>query len=1691
MYNKKVLSTAKAELNKAKAPKKPKDMITDRMGQWKYPGLDTRIPGDGSKDINITMDGVYKPLLAIADTGEKKKLYPGDNHTFRGAKYVDEFPEAKRGGNKKRKTKSLSGTNKLMQKNPLLRDYKNREFDPNVDYFQEGGDINLELTQDEIDQYVKGGYIVEDISVPELNQAQKGKTVEISDPKEFAYRNQKYKDSLDLYNYSNKQVVDKTKRFGSDAIGVQKEYNKKKAAEFLKEQLKTYGDLAHDPKDKYGKLITKLVKKSNISPIGLSINVEDYDYIFKKPAQKVVLKKENTPVQDTIIQKPVVQQEVKPVIQQNIKPVQKTDYPQGYQPYSLYGRVLDPEVYGYGESINGKPLELAQGADMMLKKMQMEKYKKANKYPWVKQEGGNIKTHRSKDGTVTNTITKANGDTVIQVKTKNGKYYEKLIKKSDALDTLSKLQGAVKPEFLALGKAEAETKREEKQAKQKFLKEAWSNYDDWSTSDKVSDRVGAFLNDPFGMTARALTGDQAYIPGMAQGLHNHEDPEVRNRYLKELGYTPGEFDASDVQNMINPGYWASSFVENSRKGNVGTAALEGALMFLPHLPKGTVSKSNIKSGAKLLADDIVNKTPLKNTYKILGKDTKFYNPGEKPHWLKGYTESWNPMEADLEPLADFRLNEAIKNLENKKIFKEHDAVNNKYSQILNNLSEQKKIALKANNTKAVSEINAELDDLFNARLKEHNKIARKHFQSKEHPFEEQIGAGGFGTVYGLPESEFVIKVGQVPKNESILKLVENSKGINKPNIALPKRASATSSGEKVIVMNKVEPVEGNIFTNPPTKESYEQLIKDVEELQGKGIYLDFENPQNIQYNPKTGLFNIYDLNTTGHILHKTVPKNSYNAGEKTIEQLLIDNKKLPSDWGSIASSKSNAANEWETTISNLTRPVGEIPYKPEFNTNAASKLYSLTHERKLLFDTPEGEKRIKDLIENTPELKNSGFTVDDYKRGLDDITNVNLHYHRLYKDYTDLEKALEYAKNVGGADKQAILDMNTQLGKMSFTLADYEKFIHEPKWYLNAYMNRKGQPSVGLIKPGIHPKDNFDIFANPHLNDLDILRIGRHELGHYIQRGARTNLDDELSKISLLDENPNIKHIPFSESQGSSKLHQLIMSAEDPFKKMKKYWKSAANGREKTPFIEEVRADLLEEGVINNLYDEVTPDMLEYHYINYLKKQGNKYPLRIFDLMENKPENFKIMSDVINKMPAVAPIVGGAGAAAIMGNEQGQKKEMKKGGIVADLTEKEIREYTARGYIVEEDDDEYQDGGEAEAISNIRRRQKEIADLRANSNMSEEVNQTPTQVPVQKTIVINKEPIKPLVRIAVSNKQIEKPKSTVVNKPIVKTFEKSKVKAEQKLNQKQIIQQVQAIKKDLKASYLPNAPKEFYNQFVEKPVTKHVQTPKALHSDNKTYADELKRMMRAIEEDDMMALVSGTEPKPKPLFENSNIEKEILDRQKFDNTHYGRFDTRGDDVMNRTDVKRNRDSELFFANMAKNNSVIVDIGSALGNNNPSMAGVSVWELASNPQIKKKGINVIATDLPDQIKDFKKHVKNKKAYPIDYAEVPETFNTPIADILKSKKLDDKKDVYLRAANSIDLLMNTEQAIEHLNHIAKTLKNKNVTYLYNNVILFKPEGSKTFKKLGNLNNAGFDHNNRTWVKNKNRIPYTLNF
>lgn len=138
MYNKKLLS--KIDLGKYSKPNPyKKDIIYDPMGQWKYPGQPTRIPSS-----NISMKGVNLPVLAVTDNGQKKMMQPGQEYNFPGANYVDEFPQAKKGGSLKSKkyTRSLDGIGSLFVESALFQKPKNnkrRIFHPKAKYYAEGG----------------------------------------------------------------------------------------------------------------------------------------------------------------------------------------------------------------------------------------------------------------------------------------------------------------------------------------------------------------------------------------------------------------------------------------------------------------------------------------------------------------------------------------------------------------------------------------------------------------------------------------------------------------------------------------------------------------------------------------------------------------------------------------------------------------------------------------------------------------------------------------------------------------------------------------------------------------------------------------------------------------------------------------------------------------------------------------------------------------------------------------------------------------------------------------------------------------------------------------------------------------------------------------------------------------------------------------------------------------------------------------------------------------------------------------------------------------------------------------------------------------------------------------------------------------------------------------------------------------
>jgi hypothetical protein len=201
-FNKKVLSKAVSELGKAKAPGKPKDIITDPAGQWKYPGQKTRIPGN-----DITMQDVPYPVWAQPNVGPGSMMQPNQDYNFPGASYVDETPMAKKGGTlqSKKYSKSMSATNKLFTKNKLFQNKKSKIFDPNAEFKKGGsklGTINLnpnplshyelnygfnlpteenggeadyedlDLTDEEIQAYRDGGYVVEELPEAQVDGPQ-------------------------------------------------------------------------------------------------------------------------------------------------------------------------------------------------------------------------------------------------------------------------------------------------------------------------------------------------------------------------------------------------------------------------------------------------------------------------------------------------------------------------------------------------------------------------------------------------------------------------------------------------------------------------------------------------------------------------------------------------------------------------------------------------------------------------------------------------------------------------------------------------------------------------------------------------------------------------------------------------------------------------------------------------------------------------------------------------------------------------------------------------------------------------------------------------------------------------------------------------------------------------------------------------------------------------------------------------------------------------------------------------------------------------------------------------------------------------------------------------------------------------------------------------------------------------------
>jgi hypothetical protein len=74
---------------------------------------------------NITMEGVYEPLLGVSDTGDTKLMKPGKNYKFKGKK-VTEFPVMQKGGKQLSQNEKVRADNWEKLYDPLVDLYYDR-----------------------------------------------------------------------------------------------------------------------------------------------------------------------------------------------------------------------------------------------------------------------------------------------------------------------------------------------------------------------------------------------------------------------------------------------------------------------------------------------------------------------------------------------------------------------------------------------------------------------------------------------------------------------------------------------------------------------------------------------------------------------------------------------------------------------------------------------------------------------------------------------------------------------------------------------------------------------------------------------------------------------------------------------------------------------------------------------------------------------------------------------------------------------------------------------------------------------------------------------------------------------------------------------------------------------------------------------------------------------------------------------------------------------------------------------------------------------------------------------------------------------------------------------------------------------------------------------------------------------------
>ena len=307
------------------------------------------------------------------------------------------------------------------------------------------------------------------------------------------------------------------------------------------------------------------------------------------------------------------------------------------------------------------------------------------------------------------------------------------------------------------------------------------------------------------------------------------------------------------------------------------------------------------------------------------------------------------------------------------------------------------------------------------------------------------------------------------------------------------------------------------------------------------------------------------------------------------------------------------------------------------NSSAAQAINAVNDRTLQLWNTSEGQKRLQNLINTTPSLQaNLFFDSKDMVSDLANTRNINqeiIDYEALMDNIINEQNQVDsyYDQNLMEKNDyfNTTVDLDTKLKK---TEEEYAKLLEHAKTKGGAFYDRN---------------ENAFVINPQYFNNAALPKVGMHEVIHLpgLKRGVgRTSIDEKLGGLDLKDQ----LDFDFSNASNNNSFYKHLNRKGNYLGGAKSYY-NLNGGFERSPFLAELREDMLQNNIIKHPYQKVNSKMIKDYYTDYLKKE-DKYPLRIFDIMTNKPKNFSLLSNTMNELPSFAPYVVGAGAATLLDN---------------------------------------------------------------------------------------------------------------------------------------------------------------------------------------------------------------------------------------------------------------------------------------------------------------------------------------------------------------------------------------------------------------------------------------------------------